>query len=74
MTEIIEEAVRVFNEGQRTSRSIEKTFRSSDQDPWVDCKSELKAHLDSLSKLSLYKNKLESCTPGKLPGDNDVYD
>ena len=54
MTEIVEEAHKIINEKQRTTRSIEKTFRAAGQDPWVDCDAEFKAHLDKLSELPLY--------------------
>jgi len=57
MTEIVEQAVKEFNEGQRVSRSIKKTFRSAGQDPWVECEVEFKAHLDKLATLPSYSCK-----------------
>ena len=74
MTEIVEEAVRIFNAGQRTSRSIEKTFRSAGQDPWVNCEKEFKAHLDALAKLplrSIMEKSIAARTAKKLPGGDD---
>ena len=51
MTEIVEAATKKFNDGQKESKSIAKTFISAGQDPFSDCEAEFKAHLDSLSKL-----------------------
>ena len=56
MMEVIKVSVREFNTGQHESRSIKDTFILAGQHPWSwsDCQAEHKAHLDSLSKLSLY--------------------
>ena len=54
MTEIVEAATKKFNDGQKESKSIAKTFISAGQDPFSDCEAEFKAHLDSLSKLPVY--------------------
>ena len=70
MTGVVEDSTKAFNDGQRTSRSIEKAFRFSGQYPWVKSKNKFKAHLDSLAKLTLYQmveNVLEHHTPGKAP-------
>ena len=72
MTEIVEEAAKLFNVYQRTSRSIEKTFCHGGKDLWKDYKVEFKAHLDALSGLSLYSNKIKSRTDGRLPADDGV--
>ena len=81
--DIIEEVVVDFNAGQRKTRSVEKTFRLAGQDPWVDCEEEFKAHLDSLSKLPLYKTaktvadvltdrNIVTNTPAELPGEDGI--
>ena len=54
MMEIIEDAVKRFNQRQRETESIKRTFISAGQHPWKDCKEEFKRHLDGLSKLPLY--------------------
>ena len=54
MTEIVEAATKNFNDGQKESRSIAKTFLAAGQDPFSNCEAEFKAHLDSLAKLPLY--------------------
>ena len=54
MTEIVEAATKKFNDSQKESKSIAKTFVSAGQDPFADCEAEFKAHLDSLAKLPLY--------------------
>ena len=43
MAEIVEEAVKNFNNGQRGSRSIHETFRSAGQDLFCNCKAEFEA-------------------------------
>ena len=83
MMDIIEEVVVEFNADQRKTRSVENTFRSSGQDPWVDCEKEFKNNLDSLSKLPLYKTAksvadvltdrtIEANTPAELPGEDGI--
>lgn len=83
MMDIIEEVVVEFNADQRKTRSVENTFRFSGQDPWVDCEKEFKNHLDSLSKLPLYKTAksvadvltdrtIETNTPAELPGEDGI--
>ena len=70
MTDIVEKSTKAFNDGKRTSRSIEKAFRFAGKDTWADSKNKFKAHLDSLAKLPLYQmvdNVLEHRTPGKIP-------
>ena len=54
MMEIIEKAVKQFNDRQRETKSVKKEFVNAGQDPWKDCKQRFKAHLNSLSKLPLY--------------------
>ena len=54
MMELVEASVKEFNVGQRKTRSIEKTFISAGQHPWMDCEEQFEAHLDGLSKLPLY--------------------
>ena len=53
MTDTVAESTKALNYGQHTSRYIKKYFRFSGQDPWVEIKNELKAHIDSLDKLKL---------------------
>ena len=66
---IIKEAVKNFNKVQRTSISIRKTFCTIYQYPWANFKAEFKARFDVLSEISLYKNKVQVCAPGKIPGN-----
>ena len=53
MMEIIEDAVKRFNQRQRETESIKRTFISAGQHPWYDCKVDFKLHLDGLSTLPL---------------------
>ena len=49
MTDIVEELTNAFYDGQSNSRSIKKVFSFTGQDPWVERKNNLKAHIDSLA-------------------------
>ena len=74
MTYILEKATKLFNVGQNTSISFKNTFCHGSQDPWKDCEVELKEHLDALSELSLYYNKIKSRTDVRPPADDgDVF-
>ena len=53
MTDTVDESTKALNYGQHTSRYIKKDFRFSEQDPWVERKNDLKAHVNSLAKLKL---------------------
>ena len=56
MTKIVEKAVKRFNDLQKESKSIAKTFKKAGQDPYsADCEAEFKAHLESLAKLPSYQ-------------------
>ena len=72
VTEIVEDVTKFFNVFHCTARSTENTFFRGGQDPWKDCEVEFKARLDALSELSLYSNKIKSCTSGRLPEDDGV--
>ena len=80
MMEIIEEAVKEFNNRQRETESIKKTFISSGQHPWQDCEEDFQRHLDNLSKLPLYggckstkdlleEKAIQTCTGLQLTGE-----
>jgi hypothetical protein len=66
MTNIVEAAVKEYNEKQRASESIRLTFRKVNQDPWKDCKSEFKAHLDSLQEDAMYRRIIDNQTATEL--------
>ena len=75
MTEIVEEARKIFNQGQRSSRSIAKTFKSAGQDPWDHSEDEFKAHLYKLAELPVYalmQRGIKNCTGASLPLDPSV--
>ena len=70
MTDTAEESTKALNYGEHTSRYIKKDFRFARQDPRVERKNGLVAHIYSLAKLKLYQmvdNVLEHRTPGKIP-------
>lgn len=66
MTVIVEDGVKDFNIKQHTTESVRKMFRKVNQDPWLDCKKELDAHLDSLQENSMYKTLYDSNTAAEL--------
>ena len=53
MNDTVEESTKALNYGQHTSRYIKKDFRFAGQDPRVDRKNSLKAHINSLVKLQI---------------------
>ena len=55
MIDIVEGAVKGFNEKQRENPSIKKSFRMVGQDPWYESQELFKTHLESLEETSLYK-------------------
>lgn len=73
MADIVEAAVKGFNQDERQRRSIEKTFRKAGQDPWCHDEDLFKSHLDDLTQSSLFKANIEY-RKGESLGNLEVGD
>ena len=66
MIDIIEKSVQKLNHKQRVEPSIRNAFQKVGQDPFVDCSTKFRTHLDSLKQDSMYKTLIDNQTAEDL--------